>query len=311
VVLGESQILGQVRDAWERARAEGAAGARLSALFRHAVEAGKRARTETGIARGITSLAHAAVAMATEHLGTLEGRRVVVLGAGEMGEGMASALSGARAGGGELVLVNRTWERAAALAERVGGRPVPFEELPRELACADLLLSSAGSPGVVVEESDLAAATVDRPDRALLVIDLGMPRNVAPRVGDLPSVTLFDLADLRAFVDAGLDERRKEVARVRTVLADELSRYTADAAAREVAPTVTALRQHAEALRAGELERHRTRLSELDEREQEAVEALTKAIVAKLLHEPTVRLKDAAASPRGERLSSAIRDLFL
>ncbi|HEV3402384.1 MAG TPA: glutamyl-tRNA reductase [Acidimicrobiales bacterium] len=311
VVLGESQILGQVRDAWERARAEGAAASRLSALFRHAVEAGKRARTETAIGRGITSLAHAAVAMATEHLGALEGRRVVVLGAGEMGEGMASALSGARAGGGELVLVNRTWDRASALAERVGGRPVPFEELPRELARADLLLSSTGAPGVVVEESDLAAATVDRPDRPLLVIDLGMPRNVAPGVGDLPSVTLLDLGDLRAFVDSGLDERRKEVARVRTVLADELSRYTADAAAREVAPTVTALRQHAEALRAGELERHRARLSGLDEREQEAVDALTKAIVAKLLHEPTVRLKDAAASPRGERLSSAIRDLFL
>jgi glutamyl-tRNA reductase len=311
VVLGESQILGQVRDAWERARAEGTAGARLSALFRHAVEAGKRARTETAIGRGITSLAHAAVAMATERLGGLEGRRVVVLGAGEMGEGMASALSGARAGGGELVLVNRTWERAAALAERVGGRPVPFAELPRELTRADLLLSSTGAPGVVVEESDLAAATVDRPDRPLLVIDLGMPRNVAPGVGDLPSVTLLDLGDLRAFVDSGLDERRKEVARVRTVLADELSRYTADAAAREVAPTVTALRQHAEALRAGELERHRTRLSGLDEREQEAVDALTKAIVAKILHEPTVRLKDAAASPRGERLSTAIRDLFL
>ena len=311
VVLGESQILGQVRDAWERARAEGVAGARLSALFRHAVEAGKRARTETAIGRGITSLAHAAVAMATEHLGALEGRRVVVLGAGEMGEGMASALSGARAGGGELVLVNRTWERAAALAERVGGRPVPLEELPRELTEADLLLSSTGAPGVVVEESDLAAATVHRPDRPLLVIDLGMPRNVAPGVGDLPSVTLLDLGDLRAFVDSGLDERRKEVARVRTVLADELSRYTADAAAREVAPTVTALRQHAEALRAGELERHRTRLSGLDEREREAVDALTKAIVAKILHEPTVRLKDAAASPRGERLSSAIRDLFL
>lgn len=311
VVVGESQILGQVRDAWERARAEGAAGARLSALFRHAVEAGKRARTETGIGRGITSLAHAAVAMAGDHLGALEGRRVVVLGAGEMGEGMASALAGARAGGGELVLVNRTWERAAALAERVGGRAVPFAELPRVLADADLLLSSTGAPGVVVEEADLAAATVDRPDRPLLVIDLGMPRNVAPGVGDLPSVTLLDLADLRTFVDSRLDERRKEVARVRSVLADELSRYIADVAARQVAPMVAALRQHAEGVRAGELERHRARLSGLDDRQQEAVEALTRAIVAKLLHEPTVRLKDAAASPRGERLSTAIRDLFL
>ena len=311
VVLGESQILGQVRDAWERARAEGAAGAGLSALFRHALEAGKRARTETGIGRGITSLAHAAVAMATGHLGTLEGRRVVVLGAGEMGEGMASALSGARAGGGDLVVVNRTWERATALAERVGGRALPFEELPRALTEADLLLSSTGAPGVVVEESDLAAATVDRPEWPLLVVDLGMPRNVDPGVGDLPSVTLLDLADLRAFVDSGLDERRKEVVRVRSIVAEELARYGADAAARQVAPTVAALRRHAEALRVGEIERHRARLSDLDEREQEAVEALTRAIVAKLLHDPTVRLKGAAATPRGERLSTAIRDLFL
>ena len=311
VVLGESQILGQVRDAWERARAEGVAGSGLSALFRHAVEAGKRARTETGIGRGITSLAHAAVAMATDHLGGLEGRRVVVLGAGEMGEGMASALSGARAGGGDLVVVNRTAERALTLAERVGGRALAFEELPRALAEADLLLSSTGAPGVVVEESDLAAATVGRSDRPLLVIDLGMPRNVAPGVGDLPSVTLLDLANLRAFVESGLDERRKEVVRVRSIVADELARYGAEAAARQVAPTVAALRQHAEAVREGEMRRHRARLSGLDDREQEAVEALTRAIVAKLLHDPTVRLKDAAATPKGERLSAAIRDLFL
>ncbi len=311
LVPGESQILGQVRDAWDRARAEGAAASRLSALFRHAVEVGKRARAETSIGRGITSLAHAAVAMAADRMGTLVGRRIVVLGAGEMGEGMASALAGAGARGGELLVVNRTAERAMALAARVGGRTVPFEKLPTVLADADLLLSSTGAPGVVVEEADLAAALVGRGERPLYVVDLGMPRNVDPAVAALPGVVLLDLGDLRAFVEAGLDERRKEVGRVRSLLADELSRYTADAAAREVAPTVTALRQHAEALRVGEIERHRTRLSGLDERQQEAVEALTRAIVAKILHEPTVRLKDAAASPRGERLSSAIRDLFL
>ena len=311
VVVGESQILGQVREAWDRARAEGAAGPGLATLFRRAVEAGKRARTETGIGRGITSLSHAAVAMATERLGTLDGRRVVVLGAGMMGEGMASALGGARAGGGELTVVNRTWETATDLADRVGGTALPFEELPRALGEADLLLSSTGAPGVVVEEADLAAATVGRPRRPLLVVDLGMPRNVDPAVGDLPGVTLLDLADLRSFVDAGLDERRREATRVRTVVADELARYTADAAAREVAPMVAALHQHAEGLRAAELDRHRSRLSSLDAREREAVEALTRAIVAKLLHEPTVRLKDAAATPRGERLSAALRDLFL
>jgi glutamyl-tRNA reductase len=345
LVVGESQILGQVRDAWDRARLEGAAGPRLSALFRHALEVGKRARSETAIGRGITSLAHAAVAMAGERLGPsgplsgalgpsgplsgalgpsgplsgalgpsgplsgvlrpLADRRVIVLGAGEMGEGMVSALTGV----GDLVVVNRTWEKAAALAERAGGRSVPLAELPSVLAEADLLLSSAGAPGVVLEEADLALHE-RRPDRPLLVIDLGMPRNVDPAVGDLPGVTLLDLADLRAFVDAGLDKRRQEVVRVRGLVADELSRYTADLAAREVVPTVTALRHQAEAVRVGEIERHRGRLAGLDARQAEAVESLTRAMMAKLLHEPTVRLKDAAGTPKGERLSGALRDLF-
>ncbi len=306
LVVGESQILGQVRDAWDRARVEGAAGPRLSTLFRHALEVGKRARTETAIGHGITSLAHAAVAMAGERLGPLEDRRVIVLGAGEMGEGMVSALTKV----GDMVVVNRTLDKAVALAGRVGGRAVPFDELPTALAGADLLLSSTGAPGVVVEEADLAAIQAHRPDRPLLVIDLGMPRNIDPAVGDLPGITLLDLADLRAFVDAGLDKRRKEVVRVRGLVADELSRYTADLAAREVVPTVTALRHQAEAIRVGELERHRSRLAGLDERQTDAVESLTRAIVAKLLHEPTVRLKDAAGSPKGERLSVALRDLF-
>ncbi len=306
LVVGESQILGQVRDAWDRARVEGAAGPRLSALFRHAVEVGKRARTETAIGHGITSLAHAAVAMAGERLGPLEDRRVIVLGAGEMGEGMVSALTKVD----DMVVVNRTLDKAVALAGRVGGRALPFDELPQVLAEADLLLSSTGAPGVVVEEADLAAIRAHRPDRPLLVIDLGMPRNIDPAVGDLPGVTLLDLADLRAFVDAGLDKRRKEVGRVRGLVSDELTRYTADLTAREVVPTVTALRNQAEAVRRSELDRHRSRLAGLDDRQTEAIESLTRAIVAKLLHEPTVRLKDAAGSPKGERLSGALRDLF-
>jgi glutamyl-tRNA reductase len=248
--------------------------------------------------------------MAADRMRSLVGRRIVVLGAGEMGEGMASALAGAGAHGGELVVVNRTAERAAALAERVGGRTVPFEDLPAVLADADLLLSSTGAPGVVVEEADLAAALVGRSDRPLYVVDLGMPRNVDPSVAALPGVVLLDLADLRAFVDTGIDGRRGEMVKVRGVVAEELARYTAELAAREVAPTVTALRERAEALRIGELQRQRARLAGLDNRQQEAVDAVTRGIVAKLLHEPTIRLKEAGGSPRGERLSGALRELF-
>ncbi|MFN2609043.1 MAG: glutamyl-tRNA reductase [Acidimicrobiales bacterium] len=314
VVVGESQILGQVRDAWERAVAEGTAGPRLSALFRHALEAGKRARAETAIGRGIVSLAHAAVALAGQRLGPLADRRVVVLGAGEMGEGMVSALTRTAGGGaseaGDLAVVNRTRERAAALAERVGGRAVALEDLPEVLARADLLLSSAGGPGVVVHEADLAAARSATPDRPLLIVDLGMPRNVDPAVAGLPGVTLVDLADMRAAAGASLDTRRKEVGRVEALVDEEVAAYLSDVAARAVAPTVTALRSQAEAVRRRELERHRSRLAGLDPRQQEAVESLTRAIVAKLLHEPTVRLKDAAGSPKGERLSRALQDLF-
>ncbi len=308
VMLGESQILGQVRDAWDRARAEGAAGSRLSALFRHALEVGKRARTESAISRGVTSMPQAAVAMATDRLGSLAGKRIVVVGAGEMSEGMASAVEPAATA--DVVVANRTRERAEALAERVGGRAVPLDRLPDALRQADVLLTSTGSPTVVVDEGALAEVVDARGGRPLLIVDLGMPRDVDPAVGRLPGVTLLDLADLRAFVDAGVDERRNEVVRVRGIVADEVARYVSHTAARTVAPTITALRQQAEQVRTAELDRYRSRLEGLDDRQRQAVDALTHSLLAKLLHEPTVRLKDAAGSAQGQRLADSLRELF-
>ncbi len=313
VVPGESQILGQVRDSWDRARAEGAAGSRLSALFRHALEVGKRARTETAIGRGVTSLSQAAVAMATERLGSLAGRRIVVVGAGEMSEGMALSVAGPGEADGcqaDLVVANRTRERAEAVARRVGGRAMPLDQLPDALRQADVLLTSTGSTSVVVEEDHLAEVIDARGGRPLLIVDLGMPRDVDPAVGRLPGVTLLDLDDLRAFVEAGIDERRNEVARVRDIVSDEVARFVADTAARSVAPTVTALREQAESVRAAELDRYRSRLEGLDDRQREAVESLTRSMLAKLLHEPTVRLKDTAGSAQGERLADSLRELF-
>jgi glutamyl-tRNA reductase len=313
VVIGESQILGQVRDAWDQARAEGAAGGQLSALFRHSLEIGKRARSDTGISRGITSLSQAAVAMARDRLGSLAGARVVVLGAGDMGEGMAAALTTAATNGelAELVVVNRTWERAVELAERVGGTPARFEDLRAAVEDADVLLASTGAPTTVLEESDLVTgATGDRSARPLLIVDLGMPRNVEPGVGEVGGVTLLDLGDVRGFVEARLQERRQEAVRVRAIVDEELARYVSSTVARQAAPTVTSLHQRAEAVRASEMARFEARLAALEPKERQAVEALTRGIVAKLLHEPTVHLKDAAGSPQGERLSSALRELF-
>ena len=309
-VLGETEILGQVRDAWERSREHGAAGPVLGSLFRQAVEVGKRARSETGISRGTTSLSQAALALAADRLGgTLAGRSILVLGAGEMGEGMAVALAGST-GVAEVLVANRTWNRAVALARRVGGRPVELGGLAAALEEVDVLLTSTGSPTVLLEADDLTGVLPVRGGRPLLVVDVAVPRDVDPAVGRLDNVTLLDMDDLRAFAEAGVAGRRREVVHVREIIAEEVLRYQDEASARSVVPLVTALRDRAEELRQAELDRYRRRLDGLDERQRETVEAITRGVVNKLLHEPTIRLKDAAGTVRGERLADALRALF-
>jgi glutamyl-tRNA reductase len=307
-VLGESEILGQVGTAWERARDEGTTGFALNLLFRQALEVGKRVRTETGIGRGITSVAQAAVAMATARLGTLAGRRVLLLGAGEMGEVMATSLGAA--GASDVVVANRTWETAQELATRIGGRAVRLADLPAELLTADVLLTSTGASTIMLEHADLASAMGRRNGRPLLIVDIAMPRDVDPAAGVLDGVTLLDMDDLRRFVAVGVEGRQREAGRAQAIVEDELNRYRTTTTAREAAPLVTALREHAEGMRSAELDRAGSRLAGLDETQRAAVEALTKSIVAKLLHEPTVRLKDAAGTAKGDRLSDALRDLF-
>jgi glutamyl-tRNA reductase len=307
-VVGEAEILGQVRHAWERAQEEGVAGSRLNLLFRHALETGKRARTETGIGRHVASVSTAAVAMAAEHLGDLEGRSVLVLGAGEMGDGMVRAL--AAKGIDDVRIANRTRDRAEELADRVGGRAIRLADLDRSLSEVDVLLTGTGATSMLLEHADIARVMATRAGRSLLVVDVAVPRDVDPSAADLPGVTLLDMDDLRAFAEAGQSERRREVDAVRALVGAELDRYVAVSSAREVAPLVSALHERGDEVRVAEIERFRSRLGDLDERQAEAVEALTRGIVAKLLHEPTVGLKDAAGSPRGERLSEALRDLF-
>ena len=307
-VLGESEILGQVKVAWGRAREEGAAGPGLNLLFRHALEAGKRARSETGIARNITSVSQAAVALAADRLGGLAGRRVLVLGAGEMGEAMALGL--AKAGAADIAVANRTWDRAVELADRAGGRAVRLLDVPDAVVDVDVLLSSTGAASPLLEVEEVERILAVRDGRPLLIVDIAVPRDVDPAVASLEGVTLLDMDDLRAFADAGTQARRREVAAVRDLLDDELERYLGATSAREVAPMITALRDRAETLRRAELDRYRGRLDGLDATQMEAVEALTRGIIGKLLHEPSVTLKDAAGSPRGDRLVSSLRELF-
>jgi glutamyl-tRNA reductase len=307
-VIGETEILGQVADAWERARVEGAAGPMLNLLFRHAVEAGKRARALTGISRGITSVSQAAVAMAAGRLGGLAGRRAVLVGAGTIGELLARVLAGA--GVAELVVVNRTTATAQRLAADVGGRAAPMSALAAELERADLCVTCTGAPIALIDEDDLAELARRRAGRPLLVVDVAVPRNVLVPPGGVDGITVLDIDAVNRFVGANLDDRHREAERARVLLEERLMQYASEATAREVAPLVLTMHQRAEAVRRAEIERLAGRLSGLDDRQRDAVEALSRAIVAKLLHEPTVQLKDAAGTPRGERLAEALRELF-
>jgi glutamyl-tRNA reductase len=307
-VVGEAEVLGQVRNAWEAAQTADTAGTALNLLFRHALEVGKRARTETSIGRHVASVSSAAVAMASDRLGTLEGRSVLVLGAGDMANGMVRAVAGS--GVADVVVANRTWERSVELAASVGGRAVRLSELEGALAGVDLLLTGTGATDLMVAHADLAEVMDGRPDRPLLIVDVAVPRDVDPAASDIDGVTLLDMDDLRSHAEAGLVARRGEIAMVRELVNAEVDRYGAVSSAREVAPLVAALRGRAEDVRRAEIARVAGRLGDLDERQRDAVEALTLGIVAKLLHEPTVGLKEAAGTPRGERLAESLRQLF-
>ena len=306
-VLGETEILGQVRNAWELAQAEGGAKATLNLLFRHALETGKRARTETGISRSTTSVSHAAVEMATERLGTLQGRRVLVVGAGEMGEGIAAAL--VSAGASDITVTNRTEARAEQLAARVNGRVVPFHELTQIIAQVDVLLTCTGAGSVIIDSDTVSNARVGI-NTELLIVDIAVPRDVDSAAALLDGVTLLDLDNLRDWAAKGIEKRAAEADLVRVIVSEEVERFSIDVTARQAAPLVAQLHEHAESIRLAELDRFATRLAALEPAQRAAVEAVTKGIIAKLLHAPSVRLKEDVGTPSGERNASAVRDLF-
>ena len=306
-VLGESEILGQVRQAWETAQAEGGAKATLNLLFRHAIETGKRARTETSIGKHTASVSHAAVEMATERIGSLAGRRVLVVGAGEMGEGVAVALVGA--GATNITVTNRTEERAMQLAQRVGGQIVPFSELGAALRDTDVLLTCTGAGTPIIDLELVTASRAGQP-RPLLIVDIAVPRDVAADVEHSPHVTLLNLDHLRDWAARGLALRAGEALRVRQIVGEEVERFGMEATARQAAPLVAQLYEKADNVRQAELERFAAKLAALEPAQRDTVEALTKGIVAKLLHQVSVRLKDDAGTPQGERNSAAVRELF-
>jgi glutamyl-tRNA reductase len=307
-VPGETEVLGQLRRALVRAEEEGTAGPELSELFRRALAAGRRARNETAIARGTTSFAHATVQMAAGRLDSLDGRAVVVVGAGQLAAGLVDALVGGRLGRPTSVVVaNRTAASAVALAERTTSltttvEGVGLDGLDRALRGADLVVTAIEADGHVVTSSMLSEAR-----RPLLVVDLGMPRAVDSDVGELDGVELFDLAHLRGVIDTTLRDRTDELAAASAIVDEEVERHLEARRARGAAPVVTELRARLEELRRAELARSAT---ELTEAERAHLEHVTKALVAKIAHDPTVALRESAGTDRGQRLADAVRALF-
>jgi glutamyl-tRNA reductase len=311
-VTGESEVVGQVRRAFERAQEEGTCGPVLSALFRHALQTGKRVRTETGIGQGTTSFAYAAVTVAQGDDRTgLRGKRVVVVGAGDMGLGVCRALTDIQPedAPAEVVVANRSLKRAKDLVGDSTGslrmRAVSLGEVKAELAEADIVLTAVAAEAHVLRTDDFGT-----PRHQVLVIDLGVPRNVDSLVGALPGVTLLDMDTLSESVARALGDRAEEALAARKIVAAEVERYRTASRQRGAAPVIASLRTRLEALRVAELEKHRAQLADLDEAEWEQVDAATRAALAKMLHEPTMLLKEAAGTPRGERLVEALRILF-
>jgi len=308
-VLGEPQIQGQVVEALELAQGGGFAGPITSALFRAALVAGKRVRTETGISRNAVSISHVAVQLARRVLPNLNQASILLVGSGQMSEVAASNLcdNGAR----KLVIVNRTNAHAIDLAQRFGAVCRPFTELSDALAEADVVISSTTAPRAIITPELVRQALSLRMNRALLLIDLALPRDVDPTVSALPSVHLYNLDDLQAEVSEGLRLRSQEITHAEAIIAGEVQAFAAWLRSLSVVDTISDLRQRAEALRQQELARAMRRLSpSLSEHEAAVVQELTTRLVNKLLHFPTVRLKDAASSGQGHAYAEALRYLF-
>ena len=306
MVVGEQQILGQLRTALQTAREEATVGRALGPLIEHALRAGKRAHAETGIDRAGRSLVSVALDLADRSLGGLSDRSTALVGAGSMSALAATSLR--RRGVGSLVVVNRTPANAQRLAQSVDATALPLEALESVVADADLLVSCTGAVGTVISASVVTAAMSRRPDRPLFVIDLALPRDVEPAVKALPGVTVVDLESLRSVLEDA--EVARDVEAARQIVTQEVGSHLSRQRAERVAPTVVALRARAQQVVDAELARIDARMPDLDDRTRREVASAINRVVDKLLHTPTVRVKELAESPGGDSYADALRELF-
>jgi glutamyl-tRNA reductase len=308
MILGEAEIQGQVKRAYELALVESATGPILNRLFRGALAAGGRARDETGISQKGQSISSVAIDLARRTLGDLSARRVLVIGAGETAELVARALV---ARGAETVFIaNRRYDRAIGLAQRFGGRAVRIEELPEQLQAADIVVSATNSPHHIVEQDELRQVMESREWRPLLLIDIAVPRDVDPGCRELTGVSLHDVDDVQQIVARNASGREAEAKRAEAILEAELARFERWLATLEVVPTVASLRERADEIVRRVLAENEQRWERLSDADRERLHKLARAIASRLLHEPTLRMKRAAGTDDAYLYVNALRELF-
>jgi glutamyl-tRNA reductase len=308
MIVGEAEIQGQVKRAYELALVEGATGPILNRLFRGALTAGGRAREETGVSEKGLSISSVAVELAQRTLGDLGRRRVLVIGAGETSELVARAL--VARGVTTVFIANRHYDRAIGLAQRFGGEAVRFDELPAQLAVADIVVSATNSPHHIIERDDLDQVMSGRDGRPLLLVDIAVPRDVEPSCREIAGVSLHDVDDVQQIVERNASGREAEAKRAETILEAEQRRFERWLASLEVVPTIASLRERANEIVRRVLAENEPRWEALTEADRERLDQMARAIAGRLLHEPTLRMKRSAGSEEAYLHVNALRVLF-
>ncbi|MEM7138836.1 MAG: glutamyl-tRNA reductase [Myxococcota bacterium] len=307
LVVGEPQILGQVKEAYDAARGAGTSGTLLGRCFSQSFSTAKRVRNETGIAEGTVSVSSIASELAKKIFGHLDGRTTLLLGAGEMGEAAARSL---RQTGTQLHVTNRSEDRAQALAASCGGRAVPYEQLTTELATADVVIASTASQKFILTPELMRGVVRSRRHRPLFIIDIAVPRDVDPRVGSMDNVFVYDVDDLQQVAEENLAVRAREAADAERIIEEEVDSFLAWRRSLELAPTIVALRRRFGTVADEELKRAMSRLEKLSPADQAVLEGMARSLINKLLHQPMTQLKAGAAEPDGSYLIDAVRRLF-
>src|SRR5581483_1522291 len=292
-IVGEPQILGQLKQAFQQARDHGFIGTMLDAVLTRAFNVAKRIRSETEIGQSAVSVSYAAVELAREIFGSLHKKRVLVVGAGKMSEGAARHLL--RAGASGILITNRTAERARELAELFRGEIVPYDRFPQRLAEVDIVIASSSAPGYVLSPEMVRHALDVRKSQPMFLIDIAVPRNIDPAVNGIEHAFLYDIDDLQRLTDRNLQARKDVAQAAEKIVAEEVSRLEAKLREREVAPTIVSLQEQLEEIRRDYVERYRSRLGTLTDDQERALEALTRGIVNKIAHGPISEMRRHAA----------------